>query len=152
MAKLKSLLFWVFLLVIAAGAGAFVVVNYSWVFAKRIHGEIMDVQRVTNPTAIMGKTTDAQIHSYAILIQNEDGKLYTASSDDRQWQVARRGYCVDALFYVYPPWNLEQAGTYFNARLNEMRVCPGKSAPPPEPAQAEPAPAAPIVVPPSGNQ
>jgi hypothetical protein len=125
----------------------FVIINWSWVFAKRVHGEIINVERVTNPTAILGKTTDQQIHSYAILIQNEaDGLLYTASSDDRQWQVAEKGYCVDATLYVYPPWNLEKSGTYFNARINQLSKCAGKSTPSANPSP--PTPAVPLAPPP----
>ena len=109
------------------GVGVFLVKYYPWVFSKRVKGEIMDVQRVTNPTAIIsGKVTDAQIHSYSVLIKAEDGKLYTASSEDRQWQVASKGYCVEALLYRYPPWDLEKAGTFFNARIMELKECPGK--------------------------
>lgn len=138
MAAFKSIVGWFIVLLLICGAIAFVVVNYSWVFAKRVRGEIMDVQRVTNPTAILGRATEEQIHSYAVLIKADDGKFYTASSDDRQWQVARKGYCVDALLYVYPPWDLEKSGTYFNARLNNIMLCPGKSAPPAEPDPAAP--------------
>jgi len=128
---LRSILGWFIFIVLVIAVVTFVILNYSWVFAKRVHGEIINVERVTNPTAILGKATDQQIHSYAVLIQNDqDGLLYTASSDDRQWQVAEKGYCVDATLYVYPPWNLEKSGTYFNARINQIMRCPGKSAPP----------------------
>lgn len=147
MAKMKSVLVWLLICILIAVAGVFVVLNYSWVFAKHVHGEILDVQRVTNPTAIMGKTTDEQIHSYAILVQGDDGRLYTASSDDRQWQVARRGYCVDATLYVYPPWDLRQSGTFFNARLNQLSLCPGQTVPPPE-VQPTPSMATPVIPPP----
>lgn len=145
MTTFRAVLLWTILVVTVCGVITFVIINWSWVFAKHIHGEIIDVQRVTNPTAIMGKVSDQQIHSYAILIQNDDDKkLYTARSDDQQWQVARRGYCVDALLYVYPPWNLEKSGTYFGARMNQMILCPGKTAPPesetkPSPDPLEPA-------------
>ncbi len=128
------------LVVLFCGAAVFVITNYSWVFAKRVRGEIIDVQRVTNPTAILGRgATEEQIHSYAILIQGNDGKMYTSSSDDRQWQVARKGYCVDALFYVYPPWNLEKSGTYYNARLSQLMPCPGKLLPSRNPEPEAPA-------------
>lgn len=133
MTTFRSVLGWTIFGVLVCGVITFIVMNWSWVFAKHVHGEIMDVQRVTNPTAIMGRVSDQQIHSYAILIKDDaDGKLYTARSDDQQWQVARRGYCVDALLYVYPPWNLEKSGTYYGARMNQMILCPGKNEPPPE--------------------
>lgn len=115
------------LLVFLVGGAVFVIVNWSWVFSKRIKGEIINVERVTEPTAILSaRATEAQIHSYSILIRTAEGKLYTASSEDRQWQVAKPGYCVEALLYRYPPWSLKNAGTYFNARLDELSECPGK--------------------------
>src|SRR5690606_7245703 len=92
-------------LVVVAGILVFVITNWSWVFSKRVKGEILNVERVTDPAMIMSaRTTEAQIHSYSILIQGEDGKLYTSSSEDRQWQVAKKGFCVEALLYRYPPW------------------------------------------------
>jgi hypothetical protein len=151
MAGMKSAakIFLIALLIL--GSAAFVVSNWSWVFAKRIQGEILNVERVTNPTAILSsRATDEQIHSYSILIKGQDGKLYTASSEDRQWQVAKKGYCVDAVLYRYPPWDLSKGGTFFNARLRELSLCPGQSAPPaevPEPPPSE----SPAETPPSGG-
>ena len=125
-----------------AAALAFVVKEYSWVFSKRIKGKVLDVQRVTNPEAIFSSNvTDAQIHSYSVLIQGEDGKLYTSSSEDRQWQVASKGYCVEALLYRYPPWNLQKANSFFNARIIELSLCDGKppeKLPPPVAADTPP--------------
>lgn len=119
------------ILVAIVGAGAFVVTNYSWVFAKRVKGRIVNVERVTDPNAFIGsKVTPEQMHSYAILIQGDDGKLYTASSEDRKWQVAKKDYCVDALLYRYPPWDFNRANTFFNARLDELSLCAGDAAPP----------------------
>lgn len=115
---------------ILVGGTAFVVSNWSWVFAKRVKGRILEVERVTDPTAILGsRLTPEQMHSYAILIEGDDGKLYTASSEDRQWQVAKKGYCVDALLYRYPPWNLDKANTFFNARLDGLSRCNGEEKP-----------------------
>jgi hypothetical protein len=132
---------WFILGLLLIAGGIFVFTNYSWVFAKRVRGRILNVERVMDPNAILSaKVTEEQMHSYAILIQADDGKLYTSSSDDRKWQVAKKGYCVDALLYVYPPWNLEKANGYFNARLDELSLCPGETAPP---AEAAPAPESP---------
>ncbi|MGE4131185.1 MAG: hypothetical protein AB7F86_06070 [Bdellovibrionales bacterium] len=130
MKQIKSVLWMFFAILIVAGIGTFVVTNYSYVFSKRVKGKILDVQRVTNPSAVFtSKVTDAQIHSYSILIQGDDGKLYTSSSDDRQWQVAGKGYCVEVLLYRYPPWNLEKGNTYYNARLEELSLCNGQPVP-----------------------
>lgn len=109
-------------------AGIFVVNNWAWVFSKTIQGEIINVERVTDPTAILSsRVSDAQIHSYSILIKADDGKLYTTSSEDPQWQVAKAGYCVTALLYRNPPWELNKAITFFNARIKELTECKGKA-------------------------
>lgn len=137
---IKSFVKYLILAALVVGALAFVVANYSWVFAKRVHGRIINVERVTDPNAIIsGRVTEAQMHTYAILIQGEDGRLYTANSDNPRWEVAKKGYCVDTLLYRYPPWQLERANTFFNARLDELSLCPGESTPPTN----DPAPPAP---------
>jgi hypothetical protein len=142
-------------LAVVFGALLFVVTNYSWVFSKSIHGEVVDVERVTDPTMVMGAgATEAQMYSYSILIKDDDGTLYTASSIDRQWQVVKKGYCVDAVFFRYPPWNFERAGTFYNARLKNVRVCNGQEALPQNttgpsgpPGAPQPQPQAPAPVP-----
>lgn len=144
--------------VLAVVVTIFVVTNYSWVFAKKVHGKILNVKRVTDPSAIISsKVTAEQLHSYSVLIQANDGKLYTSSSEDRQWEVANAGYCVEALLYRYPPWDLKNAGSFFNARLVQLSVCEGETAPPtPPPAasgepapESTPAPPAPVQEPPA---
>ena len=114
----------VLLVVIVAVITIFVVQNYSWVFSKRIKGEVIEIERVTEPTAILSnRVTEEQIHSYAMAIRDEHGEIHTASGEDRQWSVVKKGYCVEAMFYRYPPWDLARAGTFFNARVLSMRDC-----------------------------
>ena len=109
--------------------GVFVATNYSWVFAKRVSGEVIEIERITQPTAILGnRVTEEQLHSYAVAIRDVDGNIHTATSEDRQWGIAKKGYCVEAMFYRYPPWDLSKGGTFFNARMDSMREC--KTAPP----------------------
>ena len=123
---IKSLFTILSLCLILFLAGYIVYNYYPWIFSVNVKGKILDVQRVTNPSAIINSNvSDAQIHSYSVLIQSEEGRLYTASSEDRQWQVAGRGYCVEAKLYRYPPWNLDKAGTFFNARITELKICDG---------------------------
>ena len=149
MQGIRSFLKWLVVAGVLAAGISFVIGNYSWVFAKRVHGRVVNVERVTDPNAIISaKVTESQLHSYAILIQGDDGKLYTASSDDRQWQVVKKGYCVDALLYVYPPWDLSKANTYFNARMDGLSLCPGETQLPGQEAPAEP-PAAHSSLPPA---
>lgn len=153
MRGLKIFMRWLMVLLIAVGSTSFVILNYSWVFSKRVKGKIVNVERVTDPSAVISaRVTEEQLHSYAILIQGQDGKLYTASSEDRKWQVAKKGYCVDTLLYRYPPWNFNKANTFFNARLDELSLCPGETEPPKEEPQAAPEKKdLPVVVPPGAN-
>ena len=130
-------------LAVLGGAAAFVIANYEWVFAKKVKGTVIAVERVTSPTAILGsRPTDAQMYSYSVLIQGDDGVLYTSSSEDRQWQVVKKGYCIDTLLYRYPPWHLDKANTYFNARVEQIRICPGQTTLPDANPAAETVPAA----------
>lgn len=139
----------ILVLILVLGLIAIVVVtNYAWVFSKRVKGEIVTVERVTESTAVLSnRVTDAQMHTYSILIRSEDGKLYTTSSEDSQWQVAKAGFCVEALLYRNPPWNLDKANTFFNARILQLNDCPGKTAlaapvestPAPTPTETPPA-------------
>jgi hypothetical protein len=139
MSTFRTVIFSLITLVLVAGALTFVIAQWSFVFAKRIHGDIMEVERVMNPTAILGRATEAQIHSYSVLIKDDDGKLYAGSGDDRQWQVLHKGCRVHAVFYVYPPWELSKSGTYFNARVTQIDSCPPEvpSLTPPAPATRE---------------
>lgn len=148
MKSFSSFLKLLLIVLVVAGAVVFVVTNWSFVFSKRITGKVVDVERVTDPSAVLGgRVTEAQMYSYSILIQGDDGHLYTSSSEDRQWQVVKKGYCVETVLYRYPPWELEKSGTFFNARLKDVRVCPGESELPkvesPQPSAPPPALSAP---------
>lgn len=101
-----------------------VIANYSFVFSKKVKGEVVEVERVVEPTAILGRNIPAeQIFSFAVMIRAEDGTIFSASSEDRQWAVAKKGYCVEARFYPYPPWDFEKLDTYYNARLLRVYDC-----------------------------
>ena len=127
--KTVSLFIKILIFVVVIGGGvALVAINYSWVFSKRVTGQVVDVERVTDPTAVFGsRATEQQMYSYSVLIQGDDGVLYTSSSEDRQWQVVKKGYCIEALLYRYPPWELDRAGTFYNARVKKVNVCPGQT-------------------------
>ncbi len=131
--------------------------NYSYLFSKTIAGEIIELERVTDPSAIVSGAglQPSQLYSFAVAIRDESGQIHTASAEDRQWAVAKKGYCVEAKFYPYPPWNLEKSGTYHNARLIQMMDCKTKAPTTPEPIAtatpeapvSNPAATAPISVP-----
>lgn len=110
---------------------AFVVINnYSLIFQRHVSGEIIGMERVAPSVAILGAQSGqlaAGTFSFAIAIRDDHGVIHTASSEDRQLAVARPGFCADAIFYPYPFWNFEKAGTYMNARLVQLRDCPPKA-------------------------
>ncbi len=108
----------------------FIAVNYySYIFTRTVHGEIVAVERVAPANAIIGTATNgvipAQYFSFAVAIRDvKTQEIVTASAEDRQWAVAEKGKCAEAKYYPYPPWHLEKAGTYFNARLLKLYDCP----------------------------
>jgi hypothetical protein len=116
-------------LVIAATAVFVCVRFYSYVFAKTIDGEVVKVERVTQPEAVIasGRNIPAeQLFSFGIAIRDPKGEIHTASSEDRQWSVVQAGQCAQARYFPYPPWDLDKAGTYHNARLLRLYDCPKK--------------------------
>ncbi len=118
--------FRIFLLVlIALIVGALFFNFYSFIFAKKFKGEVVGIERVTQPTAILGSRIDpSNVYSFAIAIRDkEKGEIYTASSEDRQWAVVQKGQCAEAKFFPYPPWDIEKADTYYNARLLRLYDC-----------------------------
>ncbi len=126
MANFKKFVYLLLFVIFLVGGGLVVEKNYSYLFSRHITGEIVDVQRVNSTLAVIssGAATDAALFSFAVAIRDEKGTIHTASSEDRQWAVAKQGFCADAIFYPYPPWDLQSAGTYQNARLIQLRDCP----------------------------
>ncbi len=130
---------------------------YSFIFARKVHGVILSVDRVQLNVSLMqttaGEKMDPQLFSFAVAIREDNGEILTASAEDRQWAAAQRGLCAEAMYYPYPPWKVMKSGTYFNARLDRLYECPDKATtlpPPPGSSSAQP-PASPqpqTVVPP----
>ncbi len=111
------------------GLGVVVVKNYSYIFSKTVEGQVYEIRRVNQPNLVVGNATMVNpgiMHSYAVAIRTLDGKIVTASGEDRKWEVVQKGICVNATFYPYPPWDFEKGGTYARARLNEMKECSGE--------------------------
>ena len=120
------------ILILALATAAFISIRYySYVFAKSVRGEILKVERVNqNETIISSGASNvpaAQIFSFAVAIRGENGEIFTASSEDRQWAVAQPGQCAQARFLPYPFWDFEKAGTFHGARLIQLFDCPNKS-------------------------
>ena len=103
-----------------------VLANYSVIFSKTVVGEITRVERVELPVALMARPDQvtSKVFSFAIGIKDQKtGEIYTASSEDRQWAVAEKGQCVEAVFLPYPPWEFTKKDTYFGARLVRLYEC-----------------------------
>lgn len=108
---------------------------YSVIFATSVSGRIIGVQKVTEATTVIGTGSpipSAQLFSFSVAIRSEKGEIYTGSTEDRQWAVAREGMCVRARFFPYPFWDLQKSGTYFNVRMVQMFDCPQGYADAPE--------------------
>lgn len=145
----KALILLVVVLFLVAGSYVFYH-YYDFLFASEIKGVVVNVDRVTQPQAIItgggnGAIPPAQLYSFAVAIRDEKGEIHTASSEDRQWAVVQSGQCAEAKFFPYPPWQLDRAGTYHGARLLRLFECGNKSATPapavtPTPSSSTPAP------------
>lgn len=131
--KPKTILALAFVFLATLGTGFIVFKYYSYLFARNVTGEILGIERVTQPTTIVGGSVpipNSQIFSFAIAVKDaKSGEIVTASSEDRQWAVALKGQCAEAKFLAYPPWQLDKAGTYFGARLMRLFECEKKESP-----------------------
>jgi hypothetical protein len=130
MKTVNSLLKKTIVVLLIIGVVFVLVEYYSYIFSRTVVGRIDNVQRVTGVTAMFGNRplTDGQLHMFSVSIRQPNGEMVTAISEDAQWAIARAGLCVKANYYPYPPWNLKQAGTYFNARLLTMVDCGSQAA------------------------
>lgn len=131
MANFKRFVLTAFSVLVVIGILYFIMTNWGFVFSESVEGDIVAVERVTPPVAIVnngvgGSQAAPGMFSFAVAIRDAKGVIRTASSEDRQWAVARAGNCVKATFYPYAPWILKKDGTYTNARLDELRDCKGK--------------------------
>lgn len=116
------------LVIVAVFASLILVIEYySYIFAKTVTGEVIDVARVNDQTALIatGATIpDYQMFSFAVAVREADGQIVTASGEDRQWAVVKKGLCVEMKVFPYPPWKLDKAGTFFGARAHRVFDCP----------------------------
>lgn len=101
--------------------------NYSVIFSKTVVGEIISVERVEIPVALMAQSDNvtSKVFSFAIGIKDQKtSEIYTTSSEDRQWAVAQPGQCAEAVYLPYPPWELTKRNTFYGARLVKLYECP----------------------------
>ena len=134
---------WLFILLLVLAASVYTVIAYyPYVFAKHLEGVVVGVERVTQPTAIIGSGRSIppeQLYSFAVAIRDDKtSEIFTASSEDRQWAVVVKGQCAEAKFFPYAPWDLDKAGTYSGARLLRLYDCPAGTQIPPTTKPADP--------------
>lgn len=113
-------------LLILGGLGVVCTKYYSYVFAKRVKGKVVNVQHVNDAEAIISSrnTPDSQLFSFAIAIRDAKGEIHVSSSEDKQWAVVSTGQCVEAKFFPHAPWELDKGRTYYGARLERLFDCP----------------------------
>lgn len=130
MSTFTSIMKKTFIALILIGIAFVLVTYYSYIFSRTVVGRIDNVARVTGVTAMLGNRplSDSQLHMFSVSIRQPDGELVTAISEDGQWASARAGVCVKAKYYPHPPWDLKNAGTFFNARLLTMVDCDSAAA------------------------
>lgn len=96
--------------------------NWSFVFKKKVVGEVVAVERVMGSMAIITQNQNQinpQAFSFSVGIKDKTtGEIHMASSEDRKWAAVTKGNCVVAAFFPYPPWRTFDKGmTDHNARL-----------------------------------
>lgn len=131
----------VLILIVIVALSWVILVNYSVIFSKSVVGEIINVEKVEVPVALMARadSVTSKVFSFAVAIRDaKSGEIYTAISEERQWAVVQPGQCAEAIYLPYPPWDLTKRGTYFGARYTRLFDCPHPTLAP----RATPAPAA----------
>ncbi|MFN8845814.1 MAG: hypothetical protein ACK5V3_14125 [Bdellovibrionales bacterium] len=126
MKKAAFLILTVLLLIVGGGV---TIKFWSYIFAKDVEGQIIKVERLVDPmaVAVMGNGTgpSSKVFSFAVAVKDsQSGEIMTGSTEDRQWAaVDGEGFCAQARFFPYPPWQFDKAGTYFGVRLLKMWSC-----------------------------
>ncbi len=112
---------WLLILIPIALFLFIIIGNWSFVFKSRIVGEVVAVERVSGPIAILSENQkiNPQVFSFSVAIKDrQTGEIHMASSEDRQWAAVTKGNCVIAAYFPYPPWRmLDKGQTNHNARL-----------------------------------
>lgn len=129
--KIKGVIKIIVVLMILGGSGFLTIRYWSFLFAKTVEGVVTNVQRAGPSTAILDtdnlsnrRSNNKDLFSFAVGIVDKEGNIHTASTEDRQWAVVKPGQCAKAKLFPYPPWELGKGGTFFNARLLQLRDCP----------------------------
>jgi hypothetical protein len=122
---------------------------YQWMARKTVTGEVVSIANLTPGTMFgnrPGVPAGGVAYSFAVAIKADDGTIYSASAEDRQWAAVKEGYRVRATLFPYSPWNWSKQGTYQGARLRQVLGVPSSRGE--RPAQAGGEQAAPATAPP----
>lgn len=98
-------------------------IYYSYFHSRTVVGPVSGVKQLLENTAFLAGSQDpsSKIYSFAVGVKDtKTQEIVTGSSEDRQWGVVKDGQCVEAIFFPYPPWNLQKSGTYFNVRVHKL--------------------------------
>ncbi|WP_413574704.1 hypothetical protein ACLVWU_10785 [Bdellovibrio sp. HCB290] len=130
MAAVGRILKTILALVLLLGIAWIVLANWSVIFSKTVIGEVVNVERVELPVALIARSggeLNEKVFSFAISIKDtKTGEMFAATSEDRQWAIVQKGQCAEAVYLPYPPWELKKRGTYFGARLVRLSECAPK--------------------------
>jgi hypothetical protein len=133
--RLKRTLLWavvltsLFLVLSAVYTNLFAKISlWSFAFQRKVVGVVENVQRVQLNVSLLQNSDSrtpvaGEMFSFSVAIKEPTGEIVTASSEDRQWAVVKPGQCAEAIYYPYPPWELDKSGTYFKARLIKLSDC-----------------------------
>lgn len=95
--------------------------NWSFVFKRKVVGEVVAAEKVNALMAIVTNNQqplNPQAFSFSVAIKDRfSNEIFMASSEDRKWAAVTKGNCVVAAFFPYPPWALNKGMTDHNARL-----------------------------------
>ena len=100
------------ILVVLGAGGYLIVTNYSLVFSKIIDGRVIALSQ-----------TNSNIDEFVIAIRTPKREIFTTRSEDPQWALVQAGQCAKAKYFPYPPWNMKEYGTFFGARMLNLREC-----------------------------
>src|SRR4051794_20741953 len=99
MRKFKFIVGLILLFVVLAIAAAGFVQYYHLLFARKVTGEVISVQKVDSSIDVVAARPDERIasrlFSYAVAVEDEKTKeILVASSEDRRWATVEKGNCV----------------------------------------------------------
>jgi hypothetical protein len=103
---------------------------YTWAARKTVVGEVVSIADLTSGAVLgtrPGMPGGGITYSFAIAIKADDGTIYSASSEDRQWAAVKQGYRVRATLFPYSPLNWQKQGTYHGARVRQIISVPSTS-------------------------